>query len=108
MSSVFQQLDDPVHRVSGAGQFVSLEVLLRVSMSQYVAYTRSYYGVSVLIHSPEDYPQASATTTVAQPGCDVILAIIPSVVVSEPTVRTLAIKQRNCFFEDEVKLPLTF
>lgn len=104
INTVSEQLDDPVHRVSGAGQFVSLEVLLRVSTSQYVAYTRSYYGISVLIHSPEDYPQASATTTVAQPGCDVILAIIPSVVVSEPAVRTLALKQRNCFFDDEVKM----
>lgn len=102
VSTVSAQFDDPVHRVSGAGQFVSLEVLLRVSMAHYVAYTRSYYGISVLIHSPEDYPQASATTTVAQPGCEATLAIIPSVVVSEPTVRTLALKQRNCFFEDEV------
>ncbi|KAJ6642565.1 Pickpocket protein 28 [Pseudolycoriella hygida] len=107
VDSVFEQLDDPVHRVSGAGQFVSLEVLLHVSVAQYVAYTRSYYGISVLIHSPEDYPQASATTTIAQPGCDVILAIIPSVVVSEPSVRTLALKQRNCFFQDEKKLRTT-
>ncbi|XP_037049613.1 pickpocket protein 11-like [Bradysia coprophila] len=66
-NSVSEQLNDPVQRVSGAGQFVSLELLLKVSMAQYVAYTRSYYGISVLIHSSEDYPQASATTTVAQP-----------------------------------------
>lgn len=72
---MFEQLNDPVQRVSGAGQFVSLELLLRVSMAQYVAYTRSYYGISVLIHSSEDYPQASATTTVAQPG------IVPVIVV---------------------------
>lgn len=77
---------------------------MRVSTSQYVAYTRSYYGISVLIHSPEDYPQASSTTTVAQPGCDVMLAIIPSVVVSEPDVRSLTLKQRNCFFDDEVQI----
>ncbi len=102
-NTVFEQLDDPIRRVSGAGQFVSLEVLLRVSMVEYVAYTRSYYGISVLIHSPEDYPQASATTTIAQPGCEVILAIIPSIVVSEPAVRSLTLKQRNCFFDDEVK-----
>lgn len=101
--SVLDQLDNPIYKVSGAGQFVSLEVLLHVSTSQYVAYSRSYYGISVLIHSPEDYPQASATTTVAQPGCDVICAIIPSVVVSEPNVRSLALEQRNCLFDDEVK-----
>lgn len=93
--------------MSGAGQFVSLEVLLDVSTAQYVAYSRSYYGVNVLIHSPEDYPQASATTTVAQPGCEVILAIIPSVVVSEPTVRSLALAQRDCLFHDEVKIGLS-
>lgn len=57
--TVNDQLDDPIRRVSGAGSFVSLEVLLSVSMDNYVAYTRSYYGITVLIHSPEDYPQAS-------------------------------------------------
>lgn len=104
MNSVIERLDDSVLKVSGAGQFVGLEVLLRVSTAQYVAYSRSYYGINVLIHSPEDYPQASATTTVVQPGYDVILAIIPSVVVSTPDVRSLALEQRNCLFEDEVRM----
>lgn len=78
-------------------------MLLRVSEADYVAYTRSYYGITVLIHPPHDYPQYSATTTIAQPGSDVILAVVPSVVISQPEVRTLSLQQRSCFFEDEVK-----
>lgn len=67
-----------------------------------MAYTKTYYGVSVLIHSPREYPQNAVAKTIGQIGTDVTINVVPSVVVSEESVRGLPLTQRNCFFKDEV------
>lgn len=56
----------------------------------------------MLIHDPEDFPQAAVTTAIGQPGYDLAIAVIPSVIVSQPQIRGLPQLQRNCLFEDEV------
>lgn len=99
---ISDQLEQPVYRVSGAGINVGLSALIRIAPMHYVAYSKSFYGAYVLIHGPEDYPQASVTTVVGQPGCDLAIAVTPSVVVSEPSIRDLPQKKRNCLFDDEV------
>lgn len=101
---ISDQLEQPVYRVSGAGINVGLSALIRIAPTHYVAYSKSFYGAYVLIHGPEDYPQASVTTVVGQPGCDLAIAVTPSVVVSEPSIRNLPQKKRNCLFDDEVCL----
>lgn len=95
-------MDNTVYRVSGAGQYVGLDIVLDVAPKQYQSFVKSYYGVAVLIHGTEDFPQNSDKTTIAQPGCDVTIAIIPSVVVSEDAIREISFKKRNCYFDDEV------
>lgn len=99
---VSDQLDDPVYRVSGAGINVGLSAIIRIAPTDYVAYSKSFYGAYFLIHGPEDYPQASVTTVVGQPGCDLAIAVTPSVVVSEPSIRKLPQSKRKCLFDDEV------
>lgn len=101
------QLDDPIYRVSGAGPFVGLDALIRVDPDAYTAYTKSYYGATIMIHGSRVYPQAGDKTTFGQPGCDVTIAVIPSVVVSQPAIRDLPLADRNCFFDDERRLRTT-
>lgn len=97
----------PIYQVSGAGQHVGLDVLFLVGKEDYVSYAKSYFGASVLVHGAERFPQGLDRVTVAQPGSDVNIAVIPSVVVSQDSIRGVGVGQRNCFFNDEVTILLT-
>lgn len=100
---VSDQLSNPIYRVSGAGENVGLNIRIEVERDAYVAYSKSYYGVKILVHDAESFPQSSvASTTIGQPGYDLTIAVIPSVIVSEPGIRSLSMKQRKCLFDDEV------
>lgn len=97
------QLDTPVYRVAGYGESVGLSVVLDAEMGEYVSFRNSYYGIKVLIHQPDDFGDSSNVLTTAQPGDDVSVAVIPTVMVSTPDVRKLPPDLRDCLFEDEVK-----
>lgn len=86
----------------GSGQFVGLNIRIHIDPDQYTAYSHSFYGVAILVHGSEKFPEMSDTTAIGQPGNDVTVAVIPTVVVSEPSVRNLPLRQRNCYFDDEV------
>ncbi|KAG4076811.1 hypothetical protein HA402_009157 [Bradysia odoriphaga] len=101
-NNVSEKLQNPNYRVSGAGPYVGMELLVNIEPEQYVSYTKTYFGVSVLIHSPHEYPQNSVAKTVGQIGTDVIINVVPSVIVSENSIKDLALAQRNCYFTDEV------
>lgn len=101
-TEVENQLDDPVYRVSGSGPHVGLDALIHVSSTSYVSYIKPYYGASILIHGPQMFPQSVDRATFGQPGYDVNVAIIPTVVISEAAIRTVPLKKRFCFFDDEV------
>lgn len=88
--------------MSGSGPNVGLDVIINITPNAYMSYAKSYYGASILVHGTQVYPQSVDKITFAQPGCDVTVAVIPSVVVSEPAIRDLALEKRNCFFNDEV------
>lgn len=76
---------------------------IEIEKDSYVAYSKSFYGAKILIHDAENFPQTSVTTTtIGQPGYDLTIPVIPSVIVSEPGIRSLSEKQRNCLFDDEV------
>lgn len=100
---VNDQLNQPIYRVTGAGENVGLNIRIEVEKESYVAYSKSFYGAKILIHDPEDFPQTSVTTSIGQPGFDLTIAVLPSVIVSEPGIRGLSQLQRNCLFEDEVR-----
>lgn len=55
-----------------------------------------------MVHGTQDFPQGADRTTFGQPGTDVTIAVIPSIVVSEESIRRLPLKKRNCYFDDEV------
>lgn len=68
--------------------------------------TAKIFRAKVLIHDPEDFPQTAVTTSIGQPGYDLAIAVLPSVIVSQPQIRGLPQLQRNCLFEDEVELEM--
>lgn len=84
------------------GQYVGMETLIRVASDDYMSYAKAYYGASILIHGPEDFPQGSDKITTGQPGTDVTIGVTPSVVVSEDIVRSLPLRKRQCYFDNEV------
>lgn len=82
---------------------MGLNLRIEIEKDAYVAYSKSFYGAKILIHDAENFPQTSVTTTtIGQPGFDLTIAVMPSVIVSEPGIRSLSQKQRNCLFDDEV------
>lgn len=91
-----------MYRVAGYGESVGLSVMLDPEMAEYISYRNSYYGIKILIHEPEDFAESADTTTTAQPGDDVSIAVMPTVVVSRSEIRSLLPKHRDCLFEDEV------
>lgn len=101
------QLDDPIYHVSGAGPNVGLDAVIRVEPEAYMAYTKSYHGAAIMIHGSRIFPQAGDKTTFGQPDCDLTVAVIPSVVVSQPSIRPLSLSQRICLFDDELQLRTT-
>lgn len=105
--SVADQLNDPIYHVSGAGPDVGLDAVIFVEPDAYTAYTRSYYGVVVMVHDPQSYPQANDKATFGQPGTDVTIAIVPTVLISQPAIRGLSLADRQCIFDDERLLRTT-
>lgn len=93
--------------VSGTGRNMGLHVLIDAETEQSLSLAKSLYGVEVLIHDAEQFPQASVTTGIAQPGQEVIMSIVPQTMTSRPSVRDVPFAERQCFFSDEVKLRAT-
>lgn len=73
---------------------------------QYVSPTENYYGAEVIIHSSQDYPDLTTSSSVVQPGEDLRLAVQPEIIVSQPGIRKMDVEQRNCWFDDEHDLVL--
>ena len=96
-----------LYRVSGAGESVGLDVVLHIGIPDYFSFSKSFFGITVLLHDTNNFPQYSDKTAFAQPGTDVAVAIIPTVLSSEPSIRKLPFNKRNCYFEDEKKLRTT-
>lgn len=74
---------------------------------QSLGMSRTVYGLEVLIHDAEEFPQASITSAVAQPNNEVILSITPSVISSKAAIRDVPVTERQCYFSDEIKLRAT-
>lgn len=91
-----------IYRASGAGPSVGLEAMIGVSKNDYYSYIQTFYGVSVYVHSFDSFPQPADKVLTAQPGTDVQIAVMPTVLVSSNNIRSLPLTVRNCFFDDEV------
>lgn len=86
----------------GAGENVGLDIVLAPETASYLALLRPMYGVSLIVHGHNEYPDFAKNNFFAQPGYDFEISVIPSAVTTQPDVRSLPLKQRKCLFDDEV------
>lgn len=86
---------------------MGLNVLMDVEMEHSLAMSKPIYGAEVLIHDAEEFPQASLTSAVAQPGKEVYMSVVPSVINSKVSIRSTPVSARQCYFSDEQKLRAT-
>lgn len=89
------------YRVSGAGPSAGLDVVIDIAKDDYVSYSQAFYGVSIYVHSFNEFPQIADKMVIAQPSTDVLIAVEPTVLTSAGNIRPLPLRLRNCYFEDE-------
>lgn len=89
-------------RTAGSGPEVGLRLLLDIQEENYIANRKPYYGVNVIIHDSDDFPDSTAGHAIGQPGQELGIAVIPAVHSTENSVRHVDITRRLCRFEDEV------
>lgn len=88
--------------VSGAGEDVTINVMIDVSRDNYMAYTREFYGAHIIIHRRDDFVGQTMTRVVSVPGFETVSLITANVVYTHPDVRSMNLKQRGCYFDGEV------
>ncbi|XP_068994279.1 sodium channel protein Nach [Neodiprion pinetum] len=93
-----------IEKVAGSGRDVGLSVIFDLEENFYGGATRPYIGASVMLYDAEDYPEISVLTSLAEPGKEIDIAITGTIVESVPSVRTLSVERRRCWFDDEVSL----
>ncbi|CAD7081679.1 unnamed protein product [Hermetia illucens] len=101
------QINTPVIRISGAGEDVGLILLVNVEEEYYVAPKRQFYGTEIIIHDAEDFPEQTLISAYGQPGDEVSIAVVPSVVVTEESAENLPTSLRFCRFSNEKPLRIT-
>lgn len=69
--------------------------------------SKSFYGVEVFVHDPEEFPQTNGPSAIAQPASSTIVSIVPSVITSRSTLRSVPVEERQCYFADEIRLRAT-
>lgn len=94
-------------RLSGSGDDVGLEFLVYSEPQYYVSPSNSLLGVKLIIQKPDDFIDMPSNVYIVQPGYRNKIYVTPSVYVTDETVRTLSLKQRDCLFEDENTLQFT-
>lgn len=85
---------------------MALNLLIDVSRENYLAYVRPYYGVQVLVHDSDRFPDTTISKAVSQPGYETAISVKPSILVTRPEVRSVDLDKRGCLFPDEVYIQL--
>lgn len=62
-----------------------LDVILAPEPDQYVSYYRTFYGIQVAIHNPDDFPVVNSPLIV-QANYDITILVEPTVLLSDPMV----------------------
>ncbi|XP_021941869.1 sodium channel protein Nach-like isoform X2 [Zootermopsis nevadensis] len=91
-------------RVNGAGYLTGLSMLIDPRLEDYYAALFSFYGIQVLVHANQDYPEISARGILLSPRKEAFLQVSAASTYSTKEVRDLSRQQRQCLFEDEQSL----
>ncbi|XP_050440596.1 sodium channel protein Nach-like isoform X2 [Adelges cooleyi] len=90
--------------IAGTGRSDGLSVVLNTNSEDYYSATAPYFGIRILLHSTDVFPETSLLSEVIQPGNGMKITINPYYVKSEDNVRKLKLSQRLCLFPDESRL----
>lgn len=60
-------------------------MILAPEPNEYVSYHRTFYGIQVVLHNPDDFPEVN-TPIIVQPDYDIKILIEPTILISDQTV----------------------
>lgn len=81
-----------------------LDVILAAQPDGYISYHRTFYGIQVALHSPDDFPVVY-NPLIVQPNYDMSILVEPTVLLSDRQIKDLPVSRRKCAFLDEVRMP---
>lgn len=93
-------------KISGCGNNMGLAVLLDIKIEDYFAQYLPTPGIQMLVHDSYDHADENAERQFVEYGSEAFIEVKPESIYSTKTVRSLSIKKRLCFFEDEWKLDM--
>lgn len=73
-----------------------MELILSPEANEYVSYIRTFHGIQVAMHSPEDFPDLSSPVLL-QPGYEMKIFITPSVLTSDKNVIDIYLAQTSTY-----------
>lgn len=62
-----------------------LDVILAAQPDEYISYHRTFYGIQVALHNPDDFP-VIANPLIVQPNYDMSILVEPTVLISDRKV----------------------
>uniref|UniRef100_A0A182IVP7 Sodium channel protein Nach n=1 Tax=Anopheles atroparvus TaxID=41427 RepID=A0A182IVP7_ANOAO len=87
--------------VNGIGKGEGLTVVVDIGEAYYTPSERFTHGIEVFVHRSFDFPDYSDYTSVVQRGWETDVSILPTLVSSSQSLRSLPIERRGCAFSDE-------
>lgn len=84
---------------SGVG--IGLELLLHSEQWSYQSYTDPFFGAIFVAHYSDDFVDKITDYKYVFPGYVATFTITPTVIESDESVRSMSVKQRNCYFKNE-------
>ncbi|XP_045542103.1 sodium channel protein Nach-like [Papilio machaon] len=91
-------------RVASCGYETALTVLIRTDTDDYYSTNIATTGTLVFIDNAYNVPDFDSTIRLINPMTEVILALSPERTYSTPGIKSFGIEERQCYFNDEVKI----
>ncbi|XP_044750328.1 sodium channel protein Nach-like [Coccinella septempunctata] len=91
-------------RVSACGYSSAFEALVSTNSDDYLSSDNLGFGNKILIHNSYDYPDWGDESFLLGMKVTALLGVNPSRTYSTDNFRSLSIRERACYFEDELPL----
>ncbi|XP_041986745.1 sodium channel protein Nach-like [Aricia agestis] len=91
-------------RVASCGYQTALTALLRTDPSDYYSSDVASFGALVFIDNAYNWPDLDTPVRLVNPATEVLIALSPERTYSTPGIKSFSPKQRQCYYNDEVKI----
>lgn len=91
-------------RAVGAGDHMGLVIILDAAVDSYYCSSTNSLGFKVLFHTPTETPKISNFGFFVTPGQEIRAVVEPKINDASQMIRSVPIKQRQCFFASEGNL----